>query len=244
MDIMLIQIDQLPLQLSFLETALLLAFTATTVVFCFLYLQQYRKNRELTNDLSRLQNPDNKGLGILHRALSKARSIVGQAELESVKMSADSRHLLRKFEEDYEKQLSLSRNTLEQTLFKEVAEAQNNFLKYTEALKSKSEQLQMDNQQQINQRMEETFQRFEQGLHDLFTATEQKSAAAVSEELKAARQMINSYKTQQLSVIDENIIAMLEKTLSLVLVKKITLKEETDLVFEALEKAKAENFII
>lgn len=232
------------LQTPVVEHVLLLAFASMAAAFCYLYLQQYHKTQKLSRDLNHLKDPDNKSLGVLHRALRKARSILGQAELESVKMTADSRYLIKKFEEEYEKQLSLSRSNLETTLFKEVAEAQSNFLKYLEALQTKSDQIQLENQQIIKQKMDETFQKFEQGLHDLFTDTEQKGATAVAEELKSARTLIDRYKTQQLSLIDENIIATLEKTLSLVLIKKISLKEETDLVFEALEKAKAENFII
>jgi hypothetical protein len=47
-----------------------------------------------------------------------------------------------------------------------------------------------------------------------------------------------------MNVIDENIMAMLEKTLSLVLAKNLDLKDQMDLVYESLEKAKAEKFVV
>ncbi len=43
---------------------------------------------------------------------------------------------------------------------------------------------------------------------------------------------------------DENIIAMMEQTLSIVLAKKLSLKDQLDLVYEALEKAKVEKFVV
>ena len=46
-----------------------------------------------------------------------------------------------------------------------------------------------------------------------------------------ARQLIETYKSSRLKLVDENIVAMLERTLSLVLVKKLSLKEQTDLVY-------------
>lgn len=74
--------------------------------------------------------------------------------------------------------------------------------------------------------------------------SQQRSVQSIELELKAARQLIETYKQQQLKVIDENVIAMLEKTLSLVLTKKISLQDQVELVYEALEKAKAEKFIV
>jgi hypothetical protein len=67
---------------------------------------------------------------------------------------------------------------------------------------------------------------------------------AVDLELRSARQLIDTYKVQQMNVIDENIMAMLEKTLSLVLAKNLDLKDQMDFVYESLEKAKAEKFVV
>jgi hypothetical protein len=60
----------------------------------------------------------------------------------------------------------------------------------------------------------------------------------------ANMRLIDTYKVQQMNVIDENIMAMLEKTLSLVLAKNLDLKDQMDLVYESLEKAKAEKFVV
>ena len=44
-----------------------------------------------------------------------------------------------------------------------------------------------------------------------------------------------------MEVLDENIVAVLEKTLNVVVGKKLTLGDQTELVYEALEQAKKEN---
>ena len=62
--------------------------------------------------------------------------------------------------------------------------------------------------------------------------------------MQAARNLIDTYKRQQLNLIDEHIIAVLERTLSIVLAKKLSLEDQVDLINEALEKAKTEKFII
>ncbi len=96
----------------------------------------------------------------------------------------------------------------------------------------------------MKDRVNMLFEQFEQNLSSFLTETQTHSTEAITLEIQAARNLIETYKKQQLTAVDENIIAMLERTLSLVLTKKLSLKEHTDLVYESLEKAKAEKFII
>ncbi|OGE31630.1 hypothetical protein A2631_00680 [Candidatus Daviesbacteria bacterium RIFCSPHIGHO2_01_FULL_44_29] len=85
---------------------------------------------------------------------------------------------------------------------------------------------------------------FEQSMSSFLSTSQEKSLEAVNLEVKSAKELIETYKSQQLALIDENIVAVLEKTLSLVLRSKLTLKDQVDLVFESLEKAKAEKFLV
>ena len=98
--------------------------------------------------------------------------------------------------------------------------------------------------QVLTQKTQTVFERFEQNLSDFLIQTQQKSTYTIDLEMQAARNLIDTYKRQQLNLIDEHIIAVLERTLSLVLAKKLSLEDQVDLVNEALEKAKAEKFII
>src|SRR3989344_5797415 len=94
------------------------------------------------------------------------------------------------------------------------------------------------------QRINQLFEKIETRVSDFLVQTEQKSLSSIELELKAAREMIDSYKNQKFKLIDENIVAMMEQTLSIVLAKKLALKDQLDLIYEALEKAKAEKFIV
>lgn len=85
---------------------------------------------------------------------------------------------------------------------------------------------------------------FEQRLSAFLASSEQKSLDAINLEVKSARELIETYKKQQLSLVDENIIAVLERTLALVLRRHLKLDEQMDLVFESLEKAKEEKFFV
>ncbi len=73
---------------------------------------------------------------------------------------------------------------------------------------------------------------------------ESQSLESISTELRSARDLIESYKSQQFALVDENIVAVLERTMALVLKQKLSLKDHMDLVYEALGKAKLEKFLV
>lgn len=118
------------------------------------------------------------------------------------------------------------------------------FSNFLEGLKQESQKTQAANWQGAQSRVNQLFENFEQKLADFLLQTEQKMMLSVDLELKSARQLIDTYKVQQMNIIDENIVAMLEKTLSLVLAKNLNLKDQMDLVYESLEKAKTESFLV
>ena len=58
-----------------------------------------------------------------------------------------------------------------------------------------------------------------------------------------AKEEVRAYKEKQMAAIDERIVAVTERTIAKVLKQKLSLSQHADLVYEALEKAKAEEFI-
>jgi hypothetical protein len=95
----------------------------------------------------------------------------------------------------------------------------------------------------IKFRLNNFLENFESNMSQFFINAEQKSLESINLELKSARNLIDSYKAQQLAIVEENIVAILERTLSIVLKEKLNLKDQVDLVYEALEKAKKEKFL-
>lgn len=226
-----------------LLTATITPLVILLVAICvLLFLKGYLSSKQI--DTSDLEESSAKGHRLIYQALKKAQAILGMAELESIKVVADSRVSTRKMESSLEEQLSEIKSELEKNLGSQTLKAQEAFITYLSDLKTRSEQSLLQNQEVIQQKTQGLFDLFEQNLSSFLTQTEQKSVAAIELELKAARQLIDTYKAQQLSLVDENIIAMLETTLSLVLTKKLSLKDHVDLVYEALEKAKIEKFIV
>lgn len=230
-----------------LNTDILLSITsAVALVALSLYLWEVRKSQKLLEEVeaSSLEKIKERSFALLRRAYLKAQDILGRAELESVKVVATSRFTTKALEEKYQTEISSVVTDIETSFKSEVGKAQKTFASYLEELKQKSDKAQMDTESLMQQRINQLFDKFEANLAEFLTQTETKATSSIELELKAARNLVDTYKQQQLKLIDENIIAMLEKTLSLVLTKKLTLRDQVDLVYEALEKAKVEKFIV
>lgn len=224
----------MPKELLFEIVALVICL-AIAVISLILYLGEYkrRKDQKPVSPFQELNINEQKGFSLLHRAMQKAQSIIGNAELEGIKVGAEDRIFLKNSQSSLEKEMSA-----------QVNKAYGEYVKFLEGLKEQNTQIQSTNQEIIKQRVDSIFDRFEQNLGTFLTSTEQKSIQSIELELRSARQLIETYKTQQMAIIDENIISILERTLTLVLAKKIPLKDQVDLIYEALNKAKVEKFIV
>lgn len=129
-------------------------------------------------------------------------------------------------------------------LYQKISAAETNYEKFLQTLGASTQQAQFQSVETAKQKVDKLFEDFEVKLADFLLQSEQKMMLAVDLELRSARQLIDTYKVQQMNVIDENIMSMLEKTLSLVLAKNLDLKDQMDFVYESLEKAKGEKFVV
>lgn len=184
-----------------------------------LVIYNFRLNNKTSPDEDRDQQ---KSYKIIHDAIKKAQAILSSAELGAIKEVSDTKMILRE----------------------ELTEAEQEYLNYLKFLKESADSSKNAGDEAIRERVEGIFVKFEEKLSDFLTQTQERSVETIDLEIKAARQLLDTYKQQQLKVIDENIVAMLEQTLSLVLAKKLTLSDQVDLIYESLAKAKSEKFII
>ncbi|TSC64745.1 MAG: Uncharacterized protein G01um101493_29 [Microgenomates group bacterium Gr01-1014_93] len=212
---------------------IIVLLVAISAAFVFFYLQK-KHGQAVPPDL------DDKALNTLNAAIKEAKNVQSEAELNSLKIATDTRFYKEKLEEKIQEDFSIYLKSLKESLEESTKEFEN----YLQFLKTEGDTQKNSNSEMIRTQIAQTFVKFEENLTQYLMDTQQKSLQAVELELKAARGLIETYKANQLKIIDENIIAMLEKTLSLVFAKKLTLADQVDLVYEALEKAKAEKFIV
>lgn len=225
--------------LSFDPTNIVL--TVAVIIVLLLYLHEYNRRKKAQTEADEfLQGIRKKGWETLNQSVKKSQAILSQAELDSLKVVAGNRLETAKLNQNFEAQLTAFLNETQQT----VISAQNQFLQFMQDLQRKSIQFEEASKTSGQQRINLLFDRVESRLTDFLVQTEQKTTSSIELELRSARQLIDTYKSEQLKLIDENIVAMMEQTLNIVLAKKLSLNDQLDLVYEALEKAKVEKFIV
>lgn len=215
---------------------------AVSVVSVMLFLSENRRGKEALKKQTEqvLEKAHTEAMQITSQAIKRGQEIISQARTDTLQ-----------FEQMAEKEFQQSAQSAGQLFSKEVSnfaaqlsQVQNEYMKYLDTLKQNMDQSNEDSLQLVKSQVDQLFERFEQNLSDFLTQTEQRTVSSLDLELRAARELINTYKEQQLKVIDENAVAILEQALNTVISKRLTLKDHLDLVHEALEKAKLDKFIV
>lgn len=204
-------------------TAIIIS-TIISLVSLSLFLIERVRRLKLAQQIDKpnIDLANTKASEIINQASIKAQTILGKAVQTEMNLQGIQEVEAKKLQQAMEDHFNAA--------FKEYG-------RFLDATREKAGQV-------LTQKTQNLFDRFEQNLSDFLIQTQQKSTYTVDLEMQAARNLIDTYKRQQLNLIDEHIIAVLERTLSLVLAKKLSLSDQVDLINEALEKAKAEKFII
>lgn len=172
---------------------------------------------------------------------------LSDVQKDEVKLSAEATRQFASLEEAFKEHLTFFETSVRSQIDltnQKITTAEQNYEQFLQNLNLVSQKTQIQSIEGAKVKVDKLFEDFEVKLADFLLQSEQKMMLAVDLELRSARQLIDTYKVQQMNVIDENIMAMLEKTLSLVLAKNLDLKDQMDFVYQSLEKAKAEKFVV
>lgn len=172
------------------------------------------------------------GFDIVHDAIKKSQAMLGNAELEAIKTTANVRVQTNKMEAKYEAQLSLM-----------AVKAENEFTKLLKDLEVRAEQSQLLLENVTKEKTVEIMERFEKNLATFLSSSEYQGITAINTEITAVRKTIENYKKAQMQAIDENIKTIVEETVSKLLGKKLSLQDQMDLIYKSLEEAKKEKWI-
>lgn len=210
-----------------LTTLISLGFGTVAIL---LYLREYFLRRKDLEDQQKVSiETKQKSFQLLNAAQMAETEVIGKGDYATQKMISEFQLQLHDLIEKSGKSITSSQDQL--IIF--MADLQKRSAEFEDASKIATEK-----------RINQLFERLEVQLSDFLIQTEQKTTSSIDLELKATRQLIDTYKNQQLELIDKNIVAMMEQTLNLVLGKKLSLQDQLDLIYEALEKAKIDKFVI
>ncbi|MBI2600944.1 hypothetical protein HYW42_03235 [Candidatus Daviesbacteria bacterium] len=234
--------------MDFILPPILAAFGVT---FTLLFIRERKLRQKVAGQSSKeIEENRQKGYQFLHQAIKKSQEILSLSETESIKLISESKANVGKIEEEHKAQLAQYVKQYESMLSQTFTQANQaisssiqTFSSFVKDLEKNSVELEETNQQAAQQRIEKMLDQLETRLSDFLLESEQKTTGSIELELQSVRQLIESYKQQQFKLIDENIVAMMERTMALVLGKRLSLKDQLDLIYESLEKAKMEKFV-
>lgn len=213
-----------------LQNPALIILTVLILITTFLYFREYYLRKKLLR-----QSHDEYEI-----AKHEATQLIAAAQVAQTQILGEKSYVLKKIEDDFKQEIT----QLIESSEKSVSSSSEQLAQFIKDLQTKTVEFEQTSRQTIQQHINQMFGNLEQRLTDFLTSTEQKTTQSIELEVSAARNLIETYRQQQLKLIDENIIAMMEQTLNIVLAKKLSLKDQLDLVYEALEKAKIDKFII
>lgn len=208
----------------------------------YLLRQEVKEHQKVLDHFRSNPHSSDSSQELLHSTWKKADDILAEAELESLKLLSEKKFELRLFEKRFQERLDQIIEVIENNFSNNLDVSRKRHDDFISNLEKQTLSWQDKLKDQMNSKVNALLLNFEENLTNFLARAEQESLESINLELRSARQLIDSYKSQQLSLVDENIVAVLERTMNLVLKQKLTLKDQIDLVYEALEKAKLEKF--
>ena len=212
------------------QNSVILITSSVAILATLLYLREYFLRKKSSTEAQKISL----------ETKQKSIQLLNAAQMAETQVLAESDYTTQKLILEFKTKLENLTDASEKSIFA----SQDQLIKFMADLQKRSAQFEQSSQSATQQRISELFERLEQKLSDFLIQTEQKTTNSLELELKATRNLVEGYKAQQLKLIDENIIAMMEQTLNIVLGKKLSLKDQLDLIYEALEKAKIDKFVV
>ncbi len=221
---------------------LVILLVLSQVVFLYLIAKalQDRKN-EIDKEEMIIKQTKEQSAAILGKAVEDANKVLMESQNKGVEILDTQKKSGEAISAQFGQYMATIEQSLKSQLEKNAQEAEGHYGEFLRTVEdSITRQIQRNNamlEEKSSQMIEKT-----QALLDSFVADVQgRVRTQIDKELTAVRDEIEQYKLHRMQVIDERIIEMLEDILRVALEKKLSLAEQSELVYRALEEAKREN---
>lgn len=223
---------------------LLLTLTAVSVVteIIQLFFFNHKNNDQEVNDVNAyLSTVQEKTNTILQDAIRKANQIITNAELKGIKIVAREKIESSKIIADYHNRVAQMEKDFLTQLEKLTLNTESSYQEFIKSIETALERHLAENKTILDQKANQFVDNSQTVLNSFLNEMHDRIKLQLDRELMKAKEAISEYKKHRLTVIDQNIIDILERTMQIALGKKISLTKESDIIYKALEEAKKEN---
>lgn len=223
------------------------ALAAIILLFCLGYLiidRQRRRYERLSEDELKVVEAEAKANSIIHQGVKTAQKMIVRAELEGISLLSKLKLERNKIEAWQQEQIRALLEEMRQGSQNQTQTAAEAYQNYLISLEKRLEEDLAAKQKLMGDKVDEMFTHTQDLLDSFVDNLQKQTEVQIDKEIGRARRLIDEYRQKRLEIVDENIVGILERTLNITLGKKLSLTEQTELVYEALEEAKKENIFV
>jgi len=195
-------------------------------------------------ETSHILEAEKKSNTIIHKALRQAQKILVKAELSGLSLIAREKLESKRLASEYQLELRKVMEEIKLQLQKTSNDAEKSYISFLKEIEDRVGRDLTKKQEVLEVKIDSFFEKTQTLLTEFVDDLHDQTQTQLDKEIGNAKKIIEEYRVQRLQIVDENIVAILEKTLNITLGKKLTLSEQTELIYEALEEAKKENFFV
>jgi hypothetical protein len=178
---------------------------------------------------------------IIYKSIQQANKILVAAELKGLQLLSKEKVTGEELSRHFKEHLDAIEKALEGHLERNAKHAEDTYGTFITTAETSINQHINQNQKMLEEKAQAMIERTESLLTTFTASLEAKVKGDVEKELQAASAEIEEYKKNRMRVIDERIVDILEEVLRVALDKKLTLADQSELIYKALEDAKREH---
>jgi hypothetical protein len=228
-----------------------ISLTIAIILLATLYLREsFLRRRLVKQESQQLDKAHISAQQIIDDAVKKSQELIYQAETASIKIVSESKAELNQGQTLYSTELKHILQQFEAGIANEmhsvherVASSQTIQEKFLADLSTKFSQFQKSTEETLSKDAAKATEGFGEQLTESLRQISDQASTAVEKDLQKEHENVKRFEESQIKLIQENLAAILERTLELVLTKKLTLGDHIDLVNESFEEAKKEKFL-
>lgn len=178
---------------------------------------------------------------LLHRAVQQANKILVTAQLKGIHLISKQKMTGSELTREFQTHLAAVEKALSDQLIRNTEHAEQTYEGFIKGAEKAIKEHVKANEKMLSDKSNEMVSQTSEMLGVFTKELEQKVKADIEQKMNEATNEIEQYKLTRIRVIDERIVDVLEEVLEVVLEKKLTLADQSDLVYKALEQAKREH---
>jgi hypothetical protein len=195
------------------------------------------------NDLNEgaIKDVQEKSASVIINAVSKANDVVAKAEEAELKKVSEQSSILDSLTKTFEKKAQSFEESAEQNLSQSASQAQDSYSQFVTDSQQTLNKLVSDDRKVLEEKTNQMITQSSAVFEQFMTKLSGEVRTQLAGEMAKAKQEVDVYKKERMETINEKVIDILEEVLLATLGKKLSLKDEGEFVFQALETAKKEH---